>query len=47
MLVVVDELLVELEVALPKIEKALPLALIGTVIGATILASSAIPLPIP
>ncbi|EPR89416.1 hypothetical protein L313_1418 [Acinetobacter haemolyticus CIP 64.3 = MTCC 9819] len=47
LLVVVDESLVELEVALPKIEKALPLALIGVVIGITTAASSAIPFPIP
>ena len=46
-MVVVEELLVELAVALPKIEKALPDALIGVVIGITTLASSAIPLPIP
>ena len=44
---VVDELLTEFEVALPKMEKAFPDALIGVVIGATTLASSAIPLPIP
>ena len=46
-MVVVEELFTEFEVALPKREKALPDALIGVVIGATTLASSAIPLPIP
>ncbi|EPR89415.1 hypothetical protein L313_1417 [Acinetobacter haemolyticus CIP 64.3 = MTCC 9819] len=43
----VDELLTELEVASPKIEKALPLALIEVVIGATTAASLAIPFPMP
>jgi len=46
-LVVVDELLVEFAVAFPKIEKAFPDAFTGVVIGIIILASSAIPLPIP
>jgi len=46
-LAVVEELLIEFDVALPKIEPALPEKLTGLVIGATTLASLPMPLPIP
>ncbi|EPR89418.1 hypothetical protein L313_1420 [Acinetobacter haemolyticus CIP 64.3 = MTCC 9819] len=47
LLVVVDELLFEFDVAVPKTEIALPEKLIGIATGMTTLASSPFPLPIP
>ncbi|EPR89414.1 hypothetical protein L313_1416 [Acinetobacter haemolyticus CIP 64.3 = MTCC 9819] len=47
LIAVVDESLTELEVEFPKIEKELPKAFTGLVIGITTLASSPFPLPIP